>query len=107
MTTTDTQNTAKPRAIAMSDIRATYSPGPGRHWFDRDTMRFFGTRLPRAGITGQGGVFFVTSEQPPHGPRAYSVRKLLGEGRIETVGDFCAMSKYDATKTARNLASSV
>ena len=45
------------------------------HWFDRDTMRFFKSRVgDKAYADGRGGAFFVSSEQGPHGPRAYSVR---------------------------------
>lgn len=58
----------------------------GGHWFDRATMRFFGTRL-----LGTGWLF-VSSEQPPHGPRRYSVRRwdAAVPGDVDTVGEFCA-----------------
>lgn len=59
----------------------------GGCWFEPDTMRFFGTRIC-GGI--QFGRFFITSEQPPHGGRAYSVRSFDDEGSVDTVGKFCA-----------------
>ena len=61
---------------------------PGGHWFDRDTMSFFKTRMGEAWRVGD--VFlFVTSEQPPHGDRAYSVRRMGKDGDVQTVGEFC------------------
>lgn len=41
----------------------------GSHWFDADTMRFFGTRIDGSKV--YGGRVFVASHQPPHGPRVY------------------------------------
>jgi hypothetical protein len=90
--------------VTMAEIRREYDPGEGRHWFDRGTMSFFGTRLPRTGRRGPGGTYFVTSEQPPHGDRRWSVRKLVGPGEIETVGEFCAMTKAQAEMLAKRLA---
>jgi len=43
----------------MSEIRAA-SQAAGGHFFDRDTMRFFGARLlPKEIYHGPGGVYFV------------------------------------------------
>ena len=83
--------------VCIREIRETYDPGPGRHWFDPDTMRFFKTRMGRWGYRGPGGTYFVTSEQGPGMPRLYTVRRLAGPGRIETVGEFCG---YKARSTA-------
>ena len=95
----------KTQSISLSRIRDTYNPGEGRHWFDRSTMRFFRSVLPRAGVEGPGGIYFVSSEQPPHGPRAYTVRQLVGEGRIATVGEFCGFpSRAEAQSVARMMA---
>lgn len=67
------------------------------HWFDRDTMRFFGTRLCRARVHTVPGprecaVVFVTSERGPMGGRRYSVRVGWEDSRgshVDTVGTFC------------------
>lgn len=58
----------------------------GFHWFDKDTMRFFGTRISNWDvITG----YFITSEQPPHGPRTYTLRKAdFDTGNVSTIGEF-------------------
>jgi hypothetical protein len=59
---------------------------PPGHWFDDGTMRFFRTRLGACRYVDRTVLLFVTSEQPPHGPRAYCVRKLdLTTGEIDTL----------------------
>jgi hypothetical protein len=91
--------------IPMSEIRAAYAPGEGRHFFDRSTMRFFNSRMPRTGYKGPGGIYFVTSEQfvpssgPAH-PRKFTVRQLVGPGDIKTVGDFNSMTRAEAASLA-------
>lgn len=92
----------------MSEIRSRYNPGEGRHFFDRASMRFFNSVLPKAGYEGPGGVFFVTSEQF-HGsggyvaPRKFTVRNLDGE-QIRTVGEFNALSRAEAVRLAKEYA---
>lgn len=97
------------KTIDFSTIKARYNPGIGRHFFDRDTLRFFRSKLPRVGYEGQGGVYFVTSEQfvgsnRVASPRKYTVRKLEGEGRIETVGKFNEMERAEAVALAKHYA---
>lgn len=78
-------------SISMAEIRRLYRPGEFRHWFDEDTMRFFGTRLPGQGVRTQWGNFFITYEVPPSGRGAFSLRcQNLVTGDIETVGKFCS-----------------
>jgi hypothetical protein len=77
----------------------------GSHWFDPGSMRFFGTRVLPEVYQGGGGVFFVTSEQPPHGERQYSVRQFDPDSAgIRTFGEFCAMSKRQAVTSAKRAA---
>lgn len=57
----------------------------GFHFFDADTLRFFQSRVSD---TLYGGRFFVTSECPPFGTRAWTVREAHPDGSIGTVGDF-------------------
>jgi hypothetical protein len=71
----------------------------GSHWWDRGSMRFFGTRVLGGVFQGEGGIYFVTSEQPPHGPRKYNVRQYNPETRqVDTVGDF---GQYNDARTAK------
>lgn len=86
---TDTATQAKTRRTSMADIRRAYlkgerGPGEGRHWFDRQTMRHFGTRLPRAGWTGPGGTFFAARIGPDFGG-GWKVYRLEEPGRIVPV----------------------
>ena len=74
----------------------------GNHWFKPDTLRFFGSRV---GEDVYGGRLFVTSEKPPHGARAWSIRAALDDGTIETVGEFLGYgSRAAAHRAARALA---
>lgn len=71
---------------------------PRGHWFSRETMSFFHTRIGEAWRVGDV-FFFVTSEQPPHGNRAYSVRRMSETGDIHTVGEFCQIeTRQEAVK---------
>lgn len=68
----------------IAELRALNRKNGGC-WFEPGTMRFFGTRI--CGDV-QFGRFFITSEQPPHGPRQYSVRSFNETGDVETEGEF-------------------
>lgn len=67
----------------------------GDHWFSKDTMRFFRSRIV-GGI--EGGRYFVTSERGPSGVRSYTVREALPAGHVMTVGAFQA---YPSARLAR------
>ena len=74
-------------------------------WFSPDTLRFFRSRVGSKVYEGPGGVYFVTSEQGPHGPRRWSVRRFLPDkGAVDTVGEFQAyQSLAGAYGAARKL----
>lgn len=61
------------RAMRFVHVRALREEvtDSGSPFFSADTMRFFSSR-----VLGRlhGGRFFITSERPPYGPRAYAVR---------------------------------
>jgi hypothetical protein len=66
----------------------------GHHFFDRDTLRFFSSRVHD---DLYGGRYFVTSERDESygsfgaawdGERRYTIRKANPDGSIETVGQF-------------------
>ena len=78
----------------------------GSHWFDKDTMRFFRTRICGEGRV-YGGRYFVTSERSWTGPRLYSVRQASEEGSISTVGEFQGYKTAKAAiSAAKRLAAS-
>jgi hypothetical protein len=70
----------------------------GLNWFEAETMRFFGTRISNWDcISG----LFITSEQPPHSTRMYSVRQALWDtGQVVTLGEFMAYKSLREAKTA-------
>lgn len=71
----------------------------GGLWFEKGNMRFFGTRIESGILTGH---FFITSEQPPHGRRAYTVRTFDEKGSIGTHGQLCGYAtKAQALKAAQ------
>jgi hypothetical protein len=82
--------------LPIADLVKAYRPGPGRHWFDADSIQFFRTRLPKHAFPCGHGVYFVTSEQCGYFRRGYSVRRFW-EGRIQTVGEF---NSYPSRKSA-------
>lgn len=83
-----------------SQVRAS-----GSHWFDPGAMRSFGTRVSEIVYQGPGGVFFVTSEKPPHDKRKYNVRQFDPEtNNISTHGEFCVMSRRQAHAAAEEAA---
>lgn len=94
----------KARTIDIETVVKCYhSLVPEGHWFDRDTMRFFGCRLPRVAYVRDDGVaFFVTSEDNFDRTRKlYSVRVQTNDGEIDTVGQF---QIYRDGTSARRLA---
>lgn len=78
-----------------------------RNWFSRDTMRFFSTHTGLV-IGVPGGAVFVTSERPPGGDRAYTVRLASGTGKgfaIDTPGGICQFpSRFEVDAAARHAA---
>ena len=89
---------------SMADIRRA-NKAAGRFWFSPDTLRFFKSRIGDTVYEGPGGVFFVSSEKPPHGPRAHTVRQFDPETKsVATVGPFCTSSSYSARGRAALLA---
>ncbi len=79
----------------------------GGHWWDKGTMKYFGTKVESKAYTGREFVFFVTSECPPGRDRLCSVRcfdpKTLS---ITTKRKFHSMDRKVALQSARELAKS-
>lgn len=78
----------------MDDVIAA-NRAINHHWFDRDTMRFFGTRIESRLIAGKR---FITSEKPPSGRRRYTIREAMPDGTIDTVGEFCQFATLRQAK---------
>ena len=76
---------AKQQVSTISELKALNERNGGC-WFERGTMRFFGTRIETGIIRGQ---YFVTSEQQDSDrPRLYTLRSFNDEGDVATVGEF-------------------
>jgi hypothetical protein len=71
----------------------------GSHWWNADTMRFFGTKVHGDAFNGPNGVCFITSEQPPHGPRGYAVRRYNPAANTIS-GTACEFKTLDTAKEA-------
>lgn len=72
------------------------------HWFSEGAIKFFRSRISSVVHEGPGGIYFVSSEQPPHSPRKYTIRKFNPEtGKIVSASDFGAFSN---SKQAHRLA---
>lgn len=78
----------------------------GSHWWDPDTMRFFGTRVVGSRVyNGENGVYFITSEWDgfsgrENNRRAYTIRKYLPDTcDVKTIGD---IGQYRDADDAKN-----
>ncbi len=70
----------------------------GFHFFERDTMRFFKSRILSEVY---GGQYFITSEVEPFSGRKYTIRKAdLNNGDIETIGKHCQYATAAQAKAA-------
>jgi len=69
------------------------------HWFDKDSMRFFRSKVCSDVFAGAENIYFISSEQFDHSsPRKFSVRVLNIKCRdIRTVGEF---QGYETKATA-------
>ena len=82
--------------LTIEDIKRLNSE-QGGHFFDRDAMRFFNSRvLSRVMVYpyDNGELYFVTSERYEDEPRKYTLRSICVRewdaryGRVEQVGEF-------------------
>lgn len=74
----------------------------GLHYFDRDTMWFFRSRIVRNSWASDG--YFITSEQfDDNTPRKYSIRKGdLSSFSVASVGEFQAYATLRDARKALN-----
>ena len=90
---------------SIADIRKANEEAE-HHFFDRDTLKFFDSRIER---TIYGGRFFLTSEQfhgtdGYSGSRRWTVRAARDDGNITTMGEFNELSRDAARAMARDYA---
>jgi hypothetical protein len=71
--------------VTLTEFRKLNSD-TGRHFFDKDAMSFFRSRIESGMI---GGKFFITSEQfDADSPRFYSIRRANDDGSVTTLSQF-------------------
>ena len=82
------------------------------HFFDRDTMRFFDSRVMLDAFDGPGGCYFVTSERMrgicnyPAGKRLYTVRRFNRKtGAVTTPQSFQGFASRNGALAAAKRAS--
>ncbi len=112
----EAQNHPRTRTVYanIADIKRA-NKALGHYFFEPDTMRFFNSRV---GSKVYGGRYFITSEQrepypyrdmsgnlQPATERRYTIREAMPDGSISTVGDFHSLSKSEAKREAKRLAS--
>ena len=61
----------------------------GQHFFSKDTLAFFGSKVYPELYTVAGRQFFLTSEDNfNRTERGYTIREAMLDGDIETLGEF-------------------
>ncbi len=88
-------------SITMAEIRRRYGSGEYRHWFDAETLRFWGTRLPGTGVRTPHGNYFISAERNAvdASKMRYTVRvQHLESGDIKTVGGFQLYPDYESAR---------
>jgi hypothetical protein len=77
----------------------------GSHWFDADTLAWFGSRISSVVYPVPDGALFVTSEFTgfERASRAYTVRLATDDGSVSTVGEFLQYKTRDAAHRAAKL----
>lgn len=90
---------------SMSHLRAANKVAE-HHFFERDTMKFFSSRIESGLYKGR---YFVTSEQyDSESPRLYTVRHAREDGTIHTVGEFQHFkTRRDAKRECRAITKSL
>lgn len=89
----------------MADIKKANKKS-GRHFFDEAAKSFFDSEIYEEVYQGEGGIYFVTSEQYKNGPkvapRKFTVREFNPKTcGIESVTDF---NSIETLKEARAIA---
>ena len=90
------------------NLRSEYkNRNPEGHFFDKETMRFFDSRICYASVRiKDADWYFITSEKCDFvgdPDRMYTVRKMKLDGNIETIGEFNTLTKYQAEKLLNEL----
>ena len=85
--------------LTIADIKRNNKKA-GHHFFDKDTMRFFNSRI-ETGLYKDNT--FITSEQFDYNsPREYTIRRAVNGGiKIETIGESRQFQTLEDAKIGR------
>lgn len=94
--------------FTISDIK-TANTAAGYNFFDSESMKFFDSRVESGVYSGQGGVYFVTSEQfhgmTERAPRRFTIRRFDPEtGRVHSHGEFNSIETLCQAREAAKFA---
>jgi hypothetical protein len=89
-----------PRFLSIERLKSEVTHG-GSHFFDRDAMRFFKSRVNR---TLYGGRFFVTSEDNGYDGRKYTVRFVRQDANGHYTMTDTGFQRYSTSRAANNAA---
>jgi hypothetical protein len=67
----------------------------GNHWFDGETMAYFGTKFESTVYKNR---FFITSEIPPYGKAGFTIRFVRPNGTIQSLFDLCHFKTLSEAK---------
>lgn len=72
----------------ITEVKAA-NKAKGQHFFSKDTLAFFGSKVYPELYTVAGRQFFITSEDNfNRTKKGYTIREAMPDGDIETLGEF-------------------
>jgi hypothetical protein len=72
----------------ITEVKAA-NKNKGQHFFSKDTLAFFGSKVYPELYTVAGRQFFITSEDNfNRTKKGYTIREVMPDGDIETLGEF-------------------
>ncbi len=99
-----TDKTHVERSLSVSELKSAYATlKPDGHYFDKETMSFFASKVHKAKRLENGSIVFMTSEKRcfSDDTRKRNVRHMATDGTITTLNDFCQSSDLEANRIYR------
>ena len=70
----------KIKTVDFDEVREYYERNrPAGHWFDKDTLKFWGCRLPKVAYETNAGMLFISSELDSDRTRAEALTERMAE----------------------------
>ena len=88
------------KTLSLVELKQSYkNVRPQGHWFDKETMNFFKSKIHDEIFKVGNKIFFISSEKRFDDKRKYTIRVMDNTGDIESINGFQA---YNSLVTARN-----